>query len=423
MEIAFPCSERSRAQTERRFHSEKKFESERRLVRCQKRKRSFIIADSIQCKENLWDHAFEKERRKDNIYVAVLDSWSFKFASFVVVLTSSLWIGVTLDWPEQSYGHLVENFFCVFFLGEALLLVLSNKTRDASVIFDCSLAALSVVDTWVMPALLNTLSLKSLAVLRIVRLFRVLRLGRVINRIPEIMVVLRGLMLSARGVFAVMLLEAFVLYSAAITLRVLSDETPLGAKYFQSVHSAMMTLLLRCVVSGSRCFNLLEEAQTQPVSMLALFVFVLVGNITIMGILTGLMVQTIRSTSILEREKAVIIEIDRAVDTSWHSHGTDVPQDLDFVELLLRDESLLTCLHALDVDPGALFYELSLLFEVQFAVTKTDLKKLVLNSRGSEPALARHHVETRRFVRHALDQQASDAVRTPRDDRAAACQR
>ena len=382
-----------------------------------KKRRKNIFTDSSQCKEELWKVAFsEKNENAENIFKKIIDNTYFKMMSFFTVLYSSCWIAVDLDFERTFLFDIVDNIICVLFVLEALATFLSFENmkialKNVSFLFDVILTLLTIFETWMIKFILNDDSnnLKSFSVLRSVRLFRIMRLGKVINKVPEIMVVVRGVFLACRGVLAVMILEVVVMYSAAIVLRVICEGKPIGKMWFSTVTHSMGTLLVQCTLSGSKCGFLMVEAwETDVTIAICIFIFVLIGHITIMGILTGLMVQTIRTTSVLEKEKGIIAEIDKQTNASWENcleteigdGMNSLDADLFSIETMLLDEDFADFLNVINVDRAALFYELSLKSSqnVDCRINRNDLKKIILNIRGNEPALVKHHVETRTFM-------------------------
>merc|ERR1711933_278163 len=87
----------------------------------------------------------------------------------------------------------------------------------------------------------------------------------------------------------------------AIGFRVLLENTPMGNERFETVTQAMGTLLLDCALSGTKGGPLIREAyQEHPIYSLFMFFFALLANVTMMGVVGGLLVQTIKKVAEVE---------------------------------------------------------------------------------------------------------------------------
>merc|ERR1719183_2581352 len=111
-----------------------------------------------------------------------------------------------------------------------------------------------VLETWVMTLVLLVFksggggaSLGDASILRMARLLRLTRMARMarlLRTMPELMILIRGMVAATRSViFTLMLLCAF-LYVFAVAFRQLSDGTQVGEEFFVSVPVAMHTLVI-----------------------------------------------------------------------------------------------------------------------------------------------------------------------------------
>ena len=139
-----------------------------------------------------------------------------------VILLNAIWIGIDIEMNEADVLAeadvsfiLAENFFCFFFTGELLLrfMIYTRKIyamKDMWFLFDLFLVILMIVETWIMP-LVHVFSTSSagastggLSVLRVARVMRVLRtarMARLVRLMPELMILVKGMMVAFRSVF------------------------------------------------------------------------------------------------------------------------------------------------------------------------------------------------------------------------------
>merc|ERR1719215_1546192 len=146
---------------------------------------------------------------------------------------------------------------------------------------------------------------------------------------------------------------------------------------------------------------------SSPFLAVSVFGYVVLAQITLLGVLTGLLVQTVRTTAMVEKESSMIEQINAAVDEVWQRVIGDAPLEQQprateaELQSLTEDEDLVALCCSLDVD-WAHFLESILIFQTcrdeDGKVAKRDFKKILLDLRGSEPAKVKHHVETRKFV-------------------------
>merc|ERR1719261_2053866 len=84
-----------------------------------------------------------------------------------------------------------------------------------------------------------------LRLLRLVRLTRMARMVRLLRAMPELMILIKGMVVAMRSVFFTLCLLAVIIYLFSIAFRQLTDGLAVGDRYFRTVPDAMASLLLR----------------------------------------------------------------------------------------------------------------------------------------------------------------------------------
>jgi len=227
----------------------------------------------------------------------------------------------------------------------------------------------------------------------------------VLQHVPELMVIIRGIGIACRAIAVVLALLLIIIYVAAIVFRVVLEGTPLGISRFPDVPAAMGTLLLECTLSGNRGTTLIREAFNQHLACAMLvLVFVLLANVTIMGILTGLLVQTVKTVAEVEKEEKMVKELVRTMDQLW---GHAMEQDVDFDGFISTAEfwslmelpDTVRLLQSLDVDVEGLINVHSFVFEQNNErLNRSEFLRVILDLRGSRKATVKDHMETRKFI-------------------------
>merc|ERR1719330_1864021 len=110
-----------------------------------------------------------------------------------------------------------------------------------------------VFETWGVTSLMLFVSdgssggLKDASILRMARLMRLTRMARMarlFRAMPELLIMVNGMVSATRSVFFTLCLLAILLYIFAIAFTQLLDGTPAGATYFPKVGKSMHSLLL-----------------------------------------------------------------------------------------------------------------------------------------------------------------------------------
>lgn len=241
-------------------------------------------------------------------------------------------------------------------------------------------------------------------VFRTLRLLKTLRLARCIREFPELLVIVRGIAIAFRAMSIILSLLMFIIYFAAIAFTVLLEGTDLGEQRFSSVPVSMGTLLLDCTLSGSRGTHVMREAREEHPVFAALFLaFVLLANVTVMGVLAGLLVQTVKTVSEVEKEESTVRSVSDTMEDVWeqvvvHDGNGDGVIDKNELPCLLGDVVLAKSLHGVGIDLEGLVDISSLHLQQHTVLTKPQFKRMALELRSKEQAKVKDHVETRKFV-------------------------
>jgi len=359
-------------------------------------------------------------------YIARHDK--FELGSLLLVIISSLWLAFDVDGNTEPMLHdakplyqVVANIFCTLFLLELLVRFAAFKriqdtVKDFWCMFDLALVILMIVETWVLTAvaLVTDLNigggnLRMLSVFRTLRLVRILRLAKVLRHIPELMVIVRGIGISLRAMIVVLALLGLIIYVNAIVFKVLMEGTSIGAARFSDVMSAMGTLLLDGALAGHKGGPVIREAWGEsPVYAVLLFLFMLLANVTMMGVLTGLLVQTVKTVAEVEKEEKHVKQMRSTMETFWEAMrmaDEDGDGNIDEKELhtMLENARTTKILHKMDVDVESLINLSGFIFENHGGrLNKEIFTTVVMDLRGSKKATVKDHVETRKFFSSQL---------------------
>ena len=141
-----------------------------------------------------------------------------------------------------------------------------TKSKDPWFWFDLLLVIIMVVETWLIPIVDMIIEGvagagsgmgRSASAFRTVRVLRVLRTARIIRvarYMPELMILIKGLMVAARSVFFTLVLLLLITYVFSIAFTQLAQETPLDQNEFSSVPVTVLNLVIISVMPDQAGF-------------------------------------------------------------------------------------------------------------------------------------------------------------------------
>ena len=141
--------------------------------------------------------------------------------------------------------------------------------------FDLLLVVIMIVETWMIPIIDLVISGiadtgnsvgRSASAFRTVRVLRVLRTARIIRvarYMPELMILIKGLMVAARSVFFTLVLLLLVTYVFSIAITQLGQDTPLEDSEFSSVPVTVLNLIIVSTMPDQKDYYELVRDQGQ----------------------------------------------------------------------------------------------------------------------------------------------------------------
>lgn len=150
---------------------------------------------------------------------------------------------------------------------------------------------------------------------------------------------------------------------------------------------------------------MMKEAYTESIFYAAaVLLFVILANVTMMGVLGGLLVRTVATTADVEKEEKSVKHTVDKVDSIWEEFcSIDADEDgkLSHSELcdLVQNDEVCKLLSTTGVDLDAVVNLSGSIFK-QYggALSKSQFTRMLLDMRSKNAARVRDHVETRRFT-------------------------
>jgi len=392
-------------------------------------------------------------------------SQAFEIATLVLIGVNCLWMSVDADLnratllPEaEPIFQVAENLFCILFTMELLLRFLALKhkrkcIRDPWFVFDAFLVALMIVETWGVYVVyfVNGTSVgifqnaTILRILRILRLLRTARMAKLLRTMPELMLLIKGIVVATRSVFFTLALLAIIIYVFAIIFMQLAKDVPdLGLRrdfvptsgnatvaeleylYFDRFGSSMHTLLFEAVLPDLKDF-MNEIMRGGWIFASTMMIFILLGSVTMMNMLVGVLVEVIKTVSEIEREQLEVsfvkkIFSDMITKMNLDADGDNRISKEEFDTLLSKPEAAKALLN-IGVDVVGLVDYRDVLFgtEGDMELSFAEFMEAILELRGTNSAKVKDIVDLRKFVAQetgaiyeflAVTQQADGSTRS-----------
>lgn len=405
-------------------------------------KGTFVDPDAMKEKvrQNLTkpQHSIRDYYHESGIFQAVAKSQSFEYVTLAIVAFNAIWIAIDTDLNSAELildAHpifqIVENFFCASFSLEWVVRFGAfkrkrNALKEPAFLFDSFLVLMMVLETWVMTVVLVMAGATGspsgnasiLRVARLLRLSRMARMARLLRALPELMIMIRGMMAATRSVFFTLCLLIIVLYVFAIAFAQMTANTAIGTKYFSTVPEAMFTLL----VYGTLLDNvgvLARELGKDSLFLAGLFgLFVLIAALTLMNMLIGVLCEVVNAVAATEKEEMLVTYVHQKLQrvvSLLDTDGGGTISKREFTQILENSDAV-RCLQDVGVDVVGLVDFADFIFEEpdirlsedgveehnEVELDFTKFMQVVLQLRGSNNATVKDIVDLRKFMRNAI---------------------
>ena len=269
----------------------------------------------------------------------------FERMSLFMIYVNAVWIAVDIEFNDSAVVFeaapvfvTMEIVFLVYFTSEFVVRYMAqpgfrHAIRDSWLLFDFVLVALMVLETWLVPVVAlmiegsgaggSSAVGRSATVLRIARVLRVLRTARIMRvarYMPELMILVKGLVVAARSVFFTMVLLLLITYVFSIAFLQLSQayNEEMLQTYFPTMPQSVLTLIVYCIMPDQKEFfdGVTGDNGERWFLGALVIVYVLVGSLIVMNMLVGILVEAVQTVATMEHEQ---IHVDFAKRASWTS--------------------------------------------------------------------------------------------------------
>lgn len=340
----------------------------------------------------------------------------FENATLGVIVVNAIWIWIDTDHNTGDkiflypwYHAIFLSADCLFFGYFSLELIIRfmafkrkcDCLKDGWFVFDTTLVTLYAFDPFTIALIVHIqggeLDLPT-AVLRLFRLARLSRLVRMLRSLPELMIMIKGMLTAAASVGYTLGLLLVITYVFAIALVNLKTDPEDGEEeptatgmYFETVPEAMHNLIVYATFLDDLSDFIMGVKDDMSVSFIICWVYIALAALTVMNMLIGVLCEVISAVAEEEKESMMC----EKVNDKFTSIVAQLDKDNDgtlcwdeFQKILDYPEAL-KALSDVNVDPEAMVdMAEDLFFEDGEPVTLTfeEFMEMVLDLRGGQEA-------------------------------------
>jgi len=400
-----------------------------------------LFPDANEMKDSLREQVVRRRYDVSNYYHDTgFTQWiarhpRFENFTLVVIGLNALWIWIDTDFNpgdmilnSPPVFQFIEYSFCVYFAFEWSMRFCAfkgkcNCLKDSWFVFDTLLVLSMILETWLMTAVFLVISSTSVgglgnaSILRIARLLRLMRMARMLRLLrsmPELVILLKGMVAGMRSVGFTLGLLILILYIFGIAFVQLCSDSECKIM-FPDVPNTMHSLLLNVALSDGLP-DLIQPLQEQSLFlMIMLYVYVIVAVFTLMNMLIGVICEVVTCVAASERESLNLNFVRDKIEELM-GEGSEVGRDVEALisknELLqlLTNEKAVSILQDVGVDVVGLVDFADTIFAAdpfhtdgngEFEEKKLTFREfmgLVLDLRGGNNATVRDMVNMRKYI-------------------------
>jgi hypothetical protein len=344
---------------------------------------------------------------------------TFENVTLSVIVINALWISVDTDGntaetivKAKPVYIVADTLFFGYFLVELVtrFLAFKNKCncfRDGWFVFDTALVTLYAFDPFVIGLIAAVsggggLDLPT-AVLRLFRLARLSRLVRMLRSLPELMIMIKGMVTAAASVGYTLGLLVMITYVFSIAFRNLApkpgahhdEEEDITIVFFSSVPETMHNLIIFATFLDELASFAIPVKEQSTACFCLMWVYIAIASLTVMNMLVGVLCEVIAAVAEEEKETMMVDKVNEKFNTIIADLDTDMDGSLswdEFQKILDKPETH-KALASVNVDAETMvdiaedyFFENGEAVAVSFE----EFMQLLLDLRGGQQATVKN---------------------------------
>eukprot|EP00929_Paragymnodinium_shiwhaense_P047870 TRINITY_DN24283_c0_g1_i1.p1 TRINITY_DN24283_c0_g1~~TRINITY_DN24283_c0_g1_i1.p1 ORF type:complete len:670 (-),score=120.43 TRINITY_DN24283_c0_g1_i1:289-2298(-) len=280
----------------------------------------------------------------DNFFGRINGHAYFEQLTMAVICLNALHIGYDTDYtarfgkPKNLYKGPVlfivaELFFGVYFSSELFIrfFAFAPSTKwwkDKWFLFDSCLVTLMLAELTIIPSL-ESAKMPKMSMMRLLRLLRLTRMVRIMRSLPELLLIVKGMVAAVRAVFWTLILLFLITFVWSILFATeyhqgLATDDDVGEDIgaaFGSIGKSFFSLIIMGTILDdiTYCTDLIR-ATNQPMMILAFVIFVVLSSFMMMNMLLGILVTVVANSAEGERRGLAILRFKQALEAGHIGH-------------------------------------------------------------------------------------------------------
>eukprot|EP00927_Polykrikos_kofoidii_P084895 TRINITY_DN9081_c0_g1_i2.p1 TRINITY_DN9081_c0_g1~~TRINITY_DN9081_c0_g1_i2.p1 ORF type:complete len:652 (-),score=149.45 TRINITY_DN9081_c0_g1_i2:16-1971(-) len=402
-------------------------------------KASPMFADAEAMKEKLRQNLGKPEYdvmnlyHKSGLFQLVARSPIFERITLMIITLNAGYISIDTDNNKSTHlllaaapFQIAEHAFCFYFTFEWFVRFMSFKRKrdgckDSWFVFDSLMVLMMVGETWALTLIMMSVESDGgqpgggpfssiMRPLRLLRLSRMMRMAKLLRAMPELLILIKGMVSAMRSVCFTLLLQLIILYVFGITFVQITSDLNVGEKHFALVVTSMHTLLVHGTLMdniGELVYELIEES---VINAVVFYIFVLISALTVMNMLIGVLCEVVSAVAATEKEQLTVTYVKGQVQEILRQGGVDQDGDgmiskVEFAQILENAQAA-RILSEVGVDVFGLVELSDFIFEkedengarFEGQLTFADFMEVVLQLRGSNVASVKDMTDLRKFM-------------------------
>jgi len=237
------------------------------------------------------------------------------------------------------------------------------------------------------------------------------RMARLLRAMPELLVLIKGMVVAMRSVFFTLCLLAGIIYIFGIAFVQLSRETPSGDTLFANVPMAMNTLLMQGILPDEA--GVVEECGEDSAIFKVIFLtYVVIAGLCVMNMLVGVLCEVVTIVSAVEKESLLVDYVKTTLQAMLNFSGIDANGDqliarAEFEDLLVLPGAA-KAIQEVGVDVVGLMDFIDFIFpEGKTDLSFPDFMDMVLQLRGTNNATVKDVVDLRKMFIFELEKSST----------------
>eukprot|EP00747_Dinoflagellata_sp_TGD_P135542 gnl/TRDRNA2_/TRDRNA2_175468_c5_seq35.p1 gnl/TRDRNA2_/TRDRNA2_175468_c5~~gnl/TRDRNA2_/TRDRNA2_175468_c5_seq35.p1 ORF type:complete len:762 (+),score=129.86 gnl/TRDRNA2_/TRDRNA2_175468_c5_seq35:82-2367(+) len=332
----------------------------------------------------------------------------FEKCTLAVIVINALWISIDTDGntadtilDAETVYVVADSMFFIYFSIEVFVRFLAFKNkrdclRDGWFTFDSTLVTLYAFDPFGIGILVMVkggggLNLPT-SILRLFRLARLSRLVRMLRSLPELMVMIKGMVTAAASVGYTLGLLLIVTYVFSIALRnLVPADSNIEETYFSSVPEAMHNLIIFATFLDNLSDFIFDIKAESPICLIVAWLYIALASLTVMNMLIGVLCEVISAVAAEENESAMVDKVNEQFGRIVEQLDDNCDGEISWEEFqgILEFPAALRALENMNVDAESLiemaedfFFEDGEPVQVSFG----EFMNMMLDLRGGQSA-------------------------------------